>query len=248
MSKCHKCNHDSGHASYEFCTECGAKLEITTSELPTLANAKRSARNKPTASKSVEDENRTLRQEIERLKETSELLFGLTEEAAEKRVPRILGVSGFARNRLGMVEKGFVNKTGGFSYNTIYVPGRINKFEFYRGSPANDLDQDKILYVAVYRKPVDFEKELADIRQLIAQCDEQRIGATFVIATNEDLRKHKAKVRQHFNEMRVTVPRNRRAEFRLEIWDQKELLNLEHKLKIKVVPKEPAKGGKMRGS
>lgn len=246
MSKCHQCNHDSGHASYAFCTECGTEIEIATSDLPTLIDAQRSVKKKRPAKKSVEDENLTLRKEIERLRETSEVLFGATEEDARKRVSRILAVSGFERNHSGKVQKGFVNQDLDISYNTIYLRDRLDDFEFYRAEGANDIDQDQILFVAVYRAPVDLEKELADIRQLIAHCDERRVSVGFVIATNEDLRDHKQKVRDHFNEIRMTVPRPRRSHYRLEVWDQKELLKLEHKLKIKVQPKTPRRGAKMR--
>ncbi len=245
MSKCPQCDHDSGHASYAFCTECGTQLEIATSELPTLARPKTLAKKKGSA-KSVEDENQTLRKEIERLKKTSEVLFGATEEDASKRVSRILAVSGFERSTIGKVEKGFVDQDYEVSYNTTYLQGNLNDFRFYRARAANDVDQDLVRYVAIYPEPVDLEKELADIRQLIAQCDEKRIGVAFVIATNEDLREHKDKVKQHFNEMRMTVPRDRRARYHLEIWDQKELLKLERKLKIKVIPRKPSRGAKMR--
>ncbi len=240
MSKCSKCNHDLEHSSYAFCTECGTPL-VPLSELPTLPNAKSPAKKKRTKASSVDDENKKLKDEIEKLKTRSSVLFGTTEEEADNRVKRILTVSGFTADILGRVANAYVDHYGEISYRSIKLPGYVNEFKFYKKPPRSDIDSDEIKYVATYRSAVDLQKELADIRLLLSACSVKDIGCTFVLATNEDLTKHRSLVMNHFRQMKTVLAVKKRALYTLELWDQKQLLKLEYDLMIKVIPKAAIK-------
>ena len=170
------------------------------------------------------------------------MLFGTSEEDVNKRVERILAVSGYEKDILGRVSQFcFEERLQDFEFRTIRISGYLGDFHFHKRVASNDQDADEVMYIASYRQAVDFEKELADIRVLLAETASKRLPCVFVMATNEDLSQHRSLLKKNFNTIKMSLPPKVRTSYRLEIWDAPSLRESEYTLRIKIKPKAPPK-------
>lgn len=239
MIKCSVCNSEYKENEFQYCRKCGNQLS-SDNEAPTRRLHSKKAKTAKTlqlkTNPSLESENERLRKEIEKLKKTSENRFGKREERAEDRVERILTVTGFEENILGKVDVSYYSPEDGFDFRTKRIRYRIRSFHLYTRPPENDQDDTEVVYVAHYENPVDFEKELADVRVLLSEMADQGIGGRFWIATNEDLSSHRKLILKNFTTIKSFLPIKVRKNYSLEILDSKPLLEKEYELRIKVRP------------
>lgn len=240
MSSCNHCGIDYGTNSFSYCLHCGTQM-VPTSDLPTLETKVPQLENQQTVIlQNVRSENTKLKSQITELKKNIESVFGGTEEPVEKRLERIFKISGFERNsNRGWVLRAEDPEDPKTDYYNSYIPISEGSFLLYQSGEAGEEEDPVFMYIATYTRTVDFEKELADIRVLLAACFVADVACSFVIVTNEDLSKKKSLLNEVFNQMKTALPRNERKYYDLEIWDKDGLLENEHELKIKINPATP---------
>ena len=90
-------------------------------------------------------------------------------------------------------------------------------------------------YLSAHTGSFDYKDDLADLRVLMQNCVNQ--GGTrckFIIATNDDLSVLRKEITTTFNKMKSKLPTKYRSHFKLEIWDNSGLLEVEKNLGLKV--------------
>ncbi|WP_136513868.1 hypothetical protein [Geomonas edaphica] len=94
---------------------------------------------------------------------------------------------------------------------------------------------DEYWYVSICDVECNLEKDLADIRLLLAACSAgQKVGIKFIIITDEDLLSLKPKITKAFVQMKKFIPADQRAYFDLLLWDHTGLMKKETELGIRV--------------
>lgn len=237
MIICPECGSTQNQDNYKFCRKCGGSLsqnneQKTRPMKPRSGNNEKTIRLKTTPS--LEEENKRLVAEIEKLRETSAHLFGKSEEDAGRRIHRILTVQGLKSDIMGSVKSSLYDSEEGEFYEIEKkVPGFLGNFKFYKRSLTHEGGEDQVVYVATYSRPVDFEKELADIRVLLAELSTRNIPCCFILGTNENLRSHRAVITRNFNRIKGFLSKAERAKYSLEILDCEAMIEKELELKIK---------------
>jgi hypothetical protein len=245
MSICESCGKDYGKASYQFCLDCGKRL-VTSSESPTVKirhgvdmqrTVKRQGASKKDSSvvTNLQTENELLKHEIEQLKRKTESVFGSTTEPAQRRVDRILSITGFNTDNLGTVTRVMLDSNGDTAYKREKLPFYLGNFRLYQQPAMADDQEDLLLYVSVF-ETTDLETELADIRVLLEECADKDLGCTFVLATNDNLRQQRSRLTTTFRRMRTYLRRQIRNSYSLKIWDESGLIERENFLGIRISP------------
>lgn len=151
-------------------------------------------------------------------------------ENAGSRLRRIRGLIGAKTHLFGS----FKIKSDTGEDKQLYLPREEGDFRLYvipNGEYTN------LWYFATPNYPVDFEKQLADLRILMKKCSESwmpPVGITFIISSSEDLSAKKEAVLEAFNKIKAFIEPERRDYFTLEIWDDDVLFSKEKELGIKV--------------
>lgn len=187
------------------------------------------------SAQSTQQEVQTLRNEIERLRAQSISKFGTPPEPLGKRLERILRVSKYERSSNGWTIVHIVDEDGDETVDDRYLPTSHGNFSLY--TIESDEGAYVNLYIASYTKPMNLDAELADIRVLMGECHERQAAADFVIATDEDLTKQKTGIASTFAKLKTCLPRLDRKFYTLEVWDARELFEIEYSLNIRAIAK-----------
>lgn len=150
-------------------------------------------------------------------------------ERTKKRLDRILSIWN-AKEQPGVF--GVSWTTGSGENKTEYhVPSPSGNFGFYFIGPGRSIEY--ALVISMHDQDFDIEADLADVRVMISQYQNTgNMDFKFVIATNSDLTKERAKINKFFKNALQKV--EQRERFRIEVWDQSELLKIEKELGLKM--------------
>ena len=183
----------------------------------------------------LQEEIKSLRQQLDRvMKKGGSQSTALSEASSQEdvtiRVDRIL--------KLHNAERQFLN--GGIEYGEgkkerlVTLPTQQGPFNLYFL-----MDGGSIVvcwYVAMPRKVV-FDRLLADIRVLIgATGSGLETRCLFIIATNDNCSRDRARVENAFAEIKKFASPKQRKLLTLDIWDNDRLTDVETQLGIRVIP------------
>jgi hypothetical protein len=129
-----------------------------------------------------------------------------------------------------------------FHVSTIYfecgekeytLPSRQGNFNLYFVEEGSSIKE--FWYLSAHSQNFDHKDDLADLRVLMQICVSQGgTGCKFIIATNDDLLDLYKEIMAMFNKMKSKLPAEHRSLFKLEIWDDSGLLEVEKNLGLKV--------------
>jgi hypothetical protein len=109
------------------------------------------------------------------------------------------------------------------------IPSRQGDFDLYYL-----LDEEHIMdfwYVSNYRKELNIQELLADIRVLIEKCSKgQPFECKIIICTNDDFVERRESIFEKFNKLLEFVKKTERKKFELLIWDKNGLEDKEKEL------------------
>jgi hypothetical protein len=181
-----------------------------------------------------QEEIKSLRQQLDRVMRKGGSQSAAPSEASSQedvtiRVNRILKLHNAQRQFLdGEIEYG-----EGENERSVTLPTEQGPFNLYFL-----MDGDSIVgcwYVATPRKLV-FDRLLADIRVLIgATSGGLETGCLFIIATNDNCSRDRAKVENAFVEMKKFAPAKQRKLLTFDLWDHDRLSHVETELGIRII-------------
>lgn len=150
-----------------------------------------------------------------------------TRENITTRLNRILKIKNFELD-YGRI---YIHNTDG-GVKTLEIPNNQGNFYLYTTS-KNDANEG--FYISnPYPKP-NFENELADMRVLLEEVSEiSELKFTFIIVSDADETENKQIFSTAFEKIKTFVTSKHNNNFKLEVWDENVILQLEKKLGIKV--------------